>query len=141
MQCFNCIQNVTKRHEKRRSSRRAWYKCHFVCIRYGVFRSSRITMESSTLMTGKGLSAVPMRYCFPSTVWMTKARCSRAGNCEVVEKESFTFSKVSLLSNCVSISQTASPICGIRKVSANTPTGASANAFYVMLAMSDEAST
>lgn len=87
VQCFNCIQNVTKRHEKRRSSRRAWRK---------------------------GLSAVPIRYCFPSTVWMTKARCSRAGSCEVVEKESFTFSKVSLLSNCVSISQTASPICGMR---------------------------
>lgn len=29
----------------------------------------------------------------------------------------------------------------MRKVSANTPTGASANAFCVMLAMSDEAST
>ena len=45
MQCFNCIQNVTKRHEKRRSSRRAWHKCHFICIRYGVFRSSRITIH------------------------------------------------------------------------------------------------
>ena len=45
MQCFNCIQNVTKRHKKRRSSRRAWHQCHFICIRYGVFRSSRITIH------------------------------------------------------------------------------------------------
>ena len=37
---------------------------------------STLPVETATLITGKGLSAVPMRYCFPSTVWMTKARCS-----------------------------------------------------------------
>lgn len=145
MQCFNCIQNVTKRHEKRRSSRRAWHKCHFICIRYGVFRSSRITIHLAC-----GVRYLDDRKRFVSRAdeillsihrLDDESKMLMSCSCEVVEKESFTFSKVSLLSNCVSISQTASPICGIRKVSANTPTGASANAFCVMLAMSDEAST
>ena len=97
---------------------------------------------ASFLTKGKGGSCVPSNHCSPFTSEMTKHSFLPSGSVSVEAKVSVAVSREELLSNSVSVSQSAVRLSNeIGKSRAKIPTGIFANACKVMCGVRASAST
>ena len=136
---------MLQRHKKRRSSRRAWHKCHFVCIRYSVFRSSRITIHLAC-----GVVYLDNRIRFVSRadeILLSIHRLDDESNMLMSwqlrssrEREFHLFQSVVIVKLRLHFTNCVPDMWHKESVSEHSDRS-TRNAFWVMLAMSDEAST